>query len=282
VKPNRSQNKGPEMETAGDALKKITDYYETQGMQLWDIITQGQIHLGYWDNNRPDDSFAQATRNLTQLMIGKTQVSRGDLFCDLGCGVGMPAIRLAAEKGCTVHGVTLSPLQKEWAQKNAAQNKTGDQTLFFTANALDLPFEDNSYDGGWFFESIFHMGHEQALAEAGRVLKPGAHLVIADLVDIGIMTDEERTMAKDICNAAYITKQDYPGILARAGFELTELTDITRQVMDLFEKRYSQAIEDNKAALLKIVDEEFLKRFETIAGQLVKTAGYVIVTAKKT
>lgn len=268
------------MENSSDDLKKITEYYETQGMYLWDIITQGQIHLGYWENNNQKINFAQATRQLTNLMISKTDISKGELFCDLGCGVGIPAILLAGEKGCKVHGVTLSNLQKELAQKNAEKNKTQDQTLFFTANALELPFEDNSYDGGWFFESIFHMGHEKALKEAGRVLKPGSTIVIADLVDIGIMTDEEKTMAKDICNAAYITIEEYPKILAKTGFELTELTDITSEVMGIFEKKYFEAIKDNKESLLKIVDEEFLKGFETIAGQLVSTAGYIIVKAK--
>lgn len=268
------------MENKSDELKKITDYYETQGMRLWDIITQGQIHLGYWESSNPEIGFAQATHNLTELMIGKTEISKGELFCDLGCGVGMPAIMLAREKGCNVHGVTLSPLQKEWAERNAEQKRVEKQTRFFTANALNLPFEESSYDGGWFFESIFHMGHKEALAEAGRVLKPGATLVIADLVDIGIMTDEHRTMAKDICNAAYVTIEEYPEILARSGFEMMELTDITSQVMGVFEKRYIEAINENRASLLKIVDEEFLKGFETIAGMLVNTAGYVIVTAR--
>ena len=56
-------------------------------------------------------------------------------------------------------------------------------------------FTDNYFDGGWFFESIFHMGHSLALKEAHRVLKPGAELLIADVVDIGTMTEDDKKIS---------------------------------------------------------------------------------------
>ena len=269
------------MEPQDNAFENVNKYYEHPGMALWEIITRGQLHLGYWDKGNEALDFAEATLNLTRLMIRSTTISKGELFLDIGCGTGMPGIRLANEKECRVHGVTISPLQQELARKNAADTGMDDQVAFFCANALDMPFEDSTYDGAWFFESIFHMGHEKALAEASRVMKPGADLVIADLSDLGTMTDAERRLAKEMVNAVYTTAEAYPDLLSKAGFALLEITDITRQVMDLFEEKYLAAIRENRETLLRHVDEDFLPNLEVIAGQLAKSAGYLIVKAKK-
>lgn len=264
-----------------ESLNKIADYYESETNRVWDIIGNGHIHLGYWDKDNLEGSFGDGTEKLTRIMIDKANIKNGELFCDLGCGMGMPAIQLAKAKKCYIHGVTLCQYQQIEAKKRAKQYDTEDLTNFTVANVLDLPFEDSSYDGGWFFESIFHMGHEQALKEAYRLLKPGATLLIADVTDIGVSTEAEKKFAKESLNASFITKDDYPVLLEKTGFELVELNDVTEQVMELFESKLARAVKEHQRALLQIVDQTFLDQFSIIGREMKRYSGYVIVSARK-
>lgn len=264
------------------ALKeKLTAFYESTGTLAWNMITRGNVHFGYWDKDHKDLSLADATDMLTRLMIDKTDISRGELFCDIGCGVGMPAITLAKEKKCIVHGVTIVESQKKEADANLRIHKVEDYTRFFTANALKMPFEDNIYDGAWFFESIFHMGHKAALKEAWRILKPSATLLIADMVDIGVMTDEEKKFAIEINNSACVKKDQYPDLLKSTGFELVEIMDITREVLGDFEPKLVDAVTLHRDALSKIGDDDFLGNFLICMREVKRTCGYIIVKAKK-
>lgn len=261
------------------ALKKVSDFYESKISHMWDIIANGHIHLGYWDDQNRDADFSGGTEKLTRLMIEKAEISSGQRFCDIGCGVGKPAIMLAGAKGCFVDGITISEYQQKEAGKRAEEEGVEDKTRFFTANALDLPFADDTYDGGWFFESIFHMGHHGALCEAHRVLKPGAVLVICDIVDIGIMTVEEKRLVKNL-GAVYAKAEEYPDLLTGAGLDLIEISEITREVMGPFASKSAEAIRAHKSELLKIAPGELVSEFEKICERMSKTAGYVILKAK--
>jgi len=261
--------------------QKIADYYETEEHLAWDLLTKGHIHLGYWDDNNRDVSFAEGAKRLTQLMIDQTEISIGQRFCDIGCGVGGPAIMLAREKGCIVDGVTISEYQKKEAGKRAVMEGVDDKARFVNADALNLPFSDNTFEGGWFFESIFHMGHHNALCEAHRVLKPGSVLLITDVVDIGLLTEEDKQDAKDICNVDYVTKQEYQGLLKEAGFELVQLSDITEEVIGPFQSKFAEAVRAQKNEVFNILrqDKDILKGFEEVAEKFSKI-GYIIVTAR--
>ena len=261
--------------------KKIAEYYESDVNHLWDVITGGYIHLGYWDETNKDDSFADGTLKLTQLMIGKTNIIQGLRFCDIGCGIGLPAILLAKTKGCHVDGITISAYQQKEAEKRSNLSGAEELTSFWVADALRMPFADASFDGGWFFESIFHMGHRQALTEAQRVLKPGAELLIADVIDIGIMTESDKQMAKDLCNASYISMEMYPDLLEETGFECLELCNVTNEVMQPFEEKFVKAVRERKEDLLRIADKTMLDAFEKVAGKLAGSAGYAIIKARR-
>jgi cyclopropane fatty-acyl-phospholipid synthase-like methyltransferase len=264
------------------ALKeKLTAFYESAGTLAWNRMTNGNVHFGYWDETREDLSLADATANLTRLMIGKTTILPGQLFCDIGCGVGIPAIALAKEKNCTVHGVTIVESQKNEADRNARAHGAEDRTRFFSANALALPFKDNSYDGAWFFESIFHMGHEAALKEACRILKPSATLVIADMTDIGVLTGAEKRAAVEINNSVCLAKEEYPALLERTGFELIELSDITEKVLGVFEHKLVEAVEAHAQTLSGMVDYDLSASFLMLIRQIKRTLGYCVVTARK-
>jgi len=260
---------------------RVADYYGSVENRLWDRLTDGHIHLGYWDEENGDADFAKGTLRLTLEMIATTAVGTGQRFVDIGCGLGVPAMLLAQTRGCAVNGVTISPYQCREAQMRAARAGLSGQVHFQVADALALPYADATFDGGWLFESIFHMGHRPALREARRVLKPGAELLLADVVDIGILSEQDKRFASELCNAHYIPTSDYPALLAETGFELLRLRDVTSQVMAPLDTKLRSAVAAQRESLLAMTDTATLDGFAGVAGQLARSAGYALIRAKR-
>jgi ubiquinone/menaquinone biosynthesis C-methylase UbiE len=100
----------------------------------------------------------------------------GDLF-DVPCGYGRHAIPLT-RAGFHVTGVDRSPTLLSEATRRAGDD--GPQLV--EADYRELPFADESFDAALnLFTSLGFYGDEEdvkALAEIGRVLRPGARLVI--------------------------------------------------------------------------------------------------------
>lgn len=103
---------------------------------------------------------------------------KGLHLIEAGCAGGNAA-RDLAERGATVLGVEPDPVQ---AERNRSQPPTPGVTLL-EAGAESLPAENISADGVFFFRSLHHVPPDlmdQALKEAGRVLKPSGFLYVAE------------------------------------------------------------------------------------------------------
>jgi len=101
----------------------------------------------------------------------------GDLL-DVPCGFGRHSIPLAVA-GYRVVGVDRSQTLLEEARRRAGNSRRPKLTR---ADYRDLPFADASFDAAVnLFSSLGYLGDEEdtkALAEIGRVLRPGGRLVI--------------------------------------------------------------------------------------------------------
>jgi SAM-dependent methyltransferase len=118
---------------------------------------------------------AAFTHGATEAILEAAQLRPGMRVLDVACGVGDPALSIAAEvapSGCvtaTDLGPGMMSLAEELARKKGLAN-----IEFREANAESLPFPDESYDvltcrfGVMFFPDL-----PKALRECFRVLKPG-------------------------------------------------------------------------------------------------------------
>jgi MPBQ/MSBQ methyltransferase len=100
---------------------------------------------------------------------------------DVGCGVGGTSRYLAKRlgKGASVTGITLSPNQVKRATELAVEQSVPN-AKFTVMNALDMEFQDNTFDIVWACESGEHMPDKEAyINEMMRVLKPGGKFVMA-------------------------------------------------------------------------------------------------------
>jgi ubiquinone/menaquinone biosynthesis C-methylase UbiE len=101
------------------------------------------------------------------------------LGLDLGCGVGEYARAVASGLGGRVVAVDASHAAV------AVARRRGDAGVsFLAADAQGLPFADGSFDFAYTINMVHHLkrGEQRAaLAEALRVLKPGAPLVVFEI-----------------------------------------------------------------------------------------------------
>ena len=106
----------------------------------------------------------------------------GSSGLDVGCGIGLDAVRLARAvgHGGSVTGLDISQEFIEDARKLAAESDVPAALEFRLGNLTDLPFEAGSFDWVWCKDVLW--GHlvdpVTSLAELARVVRPGASVVL--------------------------------------------------------------------------------------------------------
>ena len=102
---------------------------------------------------------------------------------DVGSGVGGPARFLAATYGCRVTGVDLSEPFVDAARYLTERTGQSEQVSFQTASALDLPFDDGSFNAVLLQHVAMNISDRPRLyREIRRVLKSGGRFATFDVV----------------------------------------------------------------------------------------------------
>lgn len=125
-----------------------------------------------WAEAGRGEEMAREHRPLLQAALSRMNLTPGDRYLDLGCGIGW-ASRLLARTvpGSEVVGVDLSHRMIELARAHPENLPT---TTFRVADAHHLPFPDGSFSRLVSVESLYYYPDLQAaLSEAARVVEPG-------------------------------------------------------------------------------------------------------------
>src|SRR5882724_10709391 len=129
---------------------------------------------------------AQYLEPLTLHALETISLPKGAKILDIGCGIGQTT-RLLAKR---FPGTCLTGLDGDDALINAAKEMTGQLSStmdFITADALQLPFADKSFDLVFARYCLHHIpAAQEALAEMKRVCKTGA-IVFAQEPDINFL-----------------------------------------------------------------------------------------------
>lgn len=106
----------------------------------------------------------------------------GSRGLDVGCGIGLQALLLAEAVGAGGHvtGIDISPELLAYGEKLAEQAAFAGQITFREADALRIPFGDDSCDWAWSADFIGYPLGELIpfLAELMRVVRPGGRIAI--------------------------------------------------------------------------------------------------------
>jgi demethylmenaquinone methyltransferase/2-methoxy-6-polyprenyl-1,4-benzoquinol methylase len=115
-----------------------------------------------------------------QFLVSRVQAGPGDTVLDLATGTGAVALELVRQKGCSVVGVDQSPEMLAEARRRIGT----DRVQLVEANAEELPFEDESFDGLTAAYLLRYLSDlPSGLRGLARVLRPGA---TASLLDFGV------------------------------------------------------------------------------------------------
>jgi MPBQ/MSBQ methyltransferase len=161
--------------------KNVASAYDSWTQdKLLERLWGEHIHLGFYPPNKNID-FREAKVQFVHELVswsGLDKLPRGSRVLDVGCGIGGSSRILANYYGFNVTGITISPAQVKRA-KELTPNEC--KCNFKVMDALDLKFEEGSFDGVWSVEAGAHMNNKTKFADQMlRALRPGGYLALAD------------------------------------------------------------------------------------------------------
>jgi tocopherol O-methyltransferase len=206
--------------------QQIQQFYDASS-SLWEQVWGEHMHHGYYgaDGREPKER-RQAQIDLIEELLRWANVTQAENILDVGCGIGGSSLYLAEKFKAKATGITLSPVQANRAIERAQSANLN--AHFQVANALDMPFADNSFDLVWSLESGEHMPDKvKFLQECHRVLKPGGTFIFATWchrsTDRQPLTADEQKHLEDIyrvyCLPYVISLPEYEQIAREVGLQ---------------------------------------------------------------
>jgi ubiquinone/menaquinone biosynthesis C-methylase UbiE len=184
----------------------------------------------------PVDEFHVGGRVATTELCERLGVTSDDHILDVGCGIGGTARFIADLSGGEVTGVDLAPNYVSIARVLTEWTGLADRARYETASALDMPFEDGSFDKAVQLHVGMNIADKSALfREVHRVLRPGGRFGVYDMMSVadGMIefpvpwaTDESMSFVEDLST--------YRDALESAGFEIVELRNRRQFAVDFF------------------------------------------------
>ena len=171
----------------------------------------------------PVDEFHIGGRPATTELGERLGLSADMELLDLGCGIGGAARFFASTFGCRVTGLDLTPGYIDVARSLTEWTGLADGVQYETGSALDLPFDDGSFD----CTTQLHLGMNIAakadlFAEVHRVLRPGSRFGVYDILRLGAGEIAYPVPWASEASTSFVDDlPTYRDALEAAGFEVT-------------------------------------------------------------
>lgn len=184
----------------------------------------------------PLDQFHTRGILATAELAGAAGIEPSTRVLDLGSGIGGPARYLAANFGCKVTGLDLSPAFVDTATYLTERCGLSNKVTFQGGDAQHLPFADASFDAVFLQHVAMNIADRPALyAEVVRVLAPGGRFATYDIVLRDSDVIYPAPWARDASTSFLLTERDTRTALEQAGFQVALWRDDTQIAADWFQ-----------------------------------------------
>jgi len=194
------------------------------------------------------------------------ELKPGERVLDLGSGGGIDVLLSARRVGPTgfAYGLDMTDSMLELAERNRIEAGV-ENVRFLKGEIEDIPLSDNAVDVV-ISNCVINLSADkgQVLREAYRVLSPGGHFAVSDVVFLGhfpqvIRSDLEAWAG---CIAGALEEETYRQLLAEAGFTNIEI-EVTRRysIQDVADSGGSTSIEALSDSERAGVDGKFVSAF---------------------
>jgi arsenite methyltransferase len=176
------------------------------------------------------------------------ELREGEVVLDLGSGGGIDVLLSARRVGPTgkAYGLDMTDDMLALAREN--QRRAGvDNVEFLKGEIEEVPLPDESVDV-IISNCVINLSldKDKVLAEAYRVLRPGGHFAVSDMVFRGDLSLVPDAIMKSVeawggCIAGALEESDYIAKLEHAGFVDAEVV-VTRDYRDDYGQQIEQAL----------------------------------------
>jgi SAM-dependent methyltransferase len=219
-------------------VKHIHSYYSPN--DLYNKIIGGLDEIGKdlsnvtLDDLQPVDEFHIRGEDATKELIKLANFTPDMHILDVGCGVGGSTRRLSHETGCCVTGIDLSDEYIDAAERLTQLLNMQERVKFQAASALDLPFDDNTFDGTWSIQMNMNVEDKLGwLKEVHRVLKPGGRAVLYEVCgNKNTPVYFPVPWAQDSSMSFLVAPGPFRDVITSAGFDIevwNDKTDLARK-----------------------------------------------------
>lgn len=131
----------------------------------------------------PIDEFHIRGREATRELASRIELNSRHKVLDVGSGVGGASRYLASEYGCQVVGLDLTEEYCRVARSLAERLGLAPYVTYRQGSALDMPFEDRSFDVVWTQHAVMNIADKRKLySEIARVLRPKGRFAMYDVL----------------------------------------------------------------------------------------------------
>jgi SAM-dependent methyltransferase len=190
------------------------------------------------DDLKPVDEFHIRGDTATKELIELSGFTPDLHILDVGCGIGGSTRRLSHETGCRVTGIDLSEEYIDTAQRLTELLNMQEQVKFEAASALELPFDDNSFDGVWSLQMNMNVDDKLSwLKETYRVIKPNGRAILYEVCgNRNTPLYFPVPWAQDSSMSFLVPPESFRNDITSAGFDI----DVWNDKTDLAQKAFAQ------------------------------------------
>ena len=218
-----------------DALKQMGK--DPERFTAMDLSTGDEFHLGWLP--------------ATAALAKDLGLAPGMHVLDVGCGIGGPARYFAEAHKCCVTGIDLTEEFVQVAMELTRRCGLADLVAFRHGSALDLPFDDASFDAA----TLIHVGMNisdkaRLFEEARRVLRPGALFCVYEVMRAGEGNLPYPMPWAQSTETSFVeAPETYRRLLSAAGFRIEREENRRAFVLDLAREMRAKIERDGLPAL---------------------------------